>query len=357
MKKSLLFYPLLFITIIMYSQNQRNVLIYNITSTDCGPCSCMDSTFKNFVIPGYPKTVVVALHNHKSAFHQYIDSTAVDYFLPTAEIEPSCFPDGLGYDVDYTQIMTFLEDRYANEGQTPVNIEIISKNWNPETCRVDLEMRFTNDGNELTGNFRYNVIITEDKLLMGHATLNGCSTPTIPHPPYDMNYLNDAVTRYMVYNKDGDMLIESQWPSQHSIDLECDFNFDETWVAENCNVVVNVFREADSLYKAPVMQVVKELLISGSSTPEENSNKYGITNIYPNPASDFINVHFSLSSASECTFKIYNLNGAVVKTISSEKLTAGPYNIEINTEKLQAGSYIVELENTKRKSSKTIVIN
>ncbi len=48
MKKLLLFPGLLLMPVLaVIAQNPRNVLIYNITSTDCGPCSCMDWVTKH----------------------------------------------------------------------------------------------------------------------------------------------------------------------------------------------------------------------------------------------------------------------------------------------------------------------
>ncbi len=119
-KRALFIWVLLSISMLTFTQNPRNVLIYNLTSTDCGPCSCMDSLYKHSVLPAFQNTIVVAFHGIGSYFNKWQGDSVFNYFRQI--YEPSGFIDGLGYDVYYHYLTDSVASRYANHSQTPVAI-------------------------------------------------------------------------------------------------------------------------------------------------------------------------------------------------------------------------------------------
>ncbi|MBL7138797.1 MAG: Omp28-related outer membrane protein [Bacteroidales bacterium] len=345
---------LLFSAASMPAQNPRNVLIYNLTSTDCGPCSCMDSIFHHALLPLYPNTVIVALHGIGSGFNQYQGDSARNYFR--AMYEPSGFIDGLGRDCPYLKITDSTGMRYANSPEAPVQIAIDSKSWNEQTRQVDLSVTFTNLGAELPGAYWFNVIVTEDHIKHVHRTMIGCSTPDVPNLPFRNEYFNDWVTRKMVFWSQGDSLIGPSWPGQQAVTRSCSFSLDTAWIPKNCYVVVNVYNKADSLYKSPIQQVIRQSVTGGVGIPEEKPVEDGIIRIFPNPASDLINVHFSLASERFCSLSIYDMTGKEIENILQGNVSPGLYNIEINTQGFPGGTYLVVLSTTEGKSWEKIVI-
>jgi len=115
----------------LLAQNPRNVVLYNLTSTGCGPCSCMDSIIRNAVVPNSPRTVVIALHSPlgigMSHFWNYQGNQI--YYQFKSLFEPDGFIDGLGYDVLYTQVANAVQQRYTDSPEAPVEILIESKAW------------------------------------------------------------------------------------------------------------------------------------------------------------------------------------------------------------------------------------
>jgi len=337
-----------------FAQHPRNVMIYNVTSTGCGPCSCMDSIYTNSVLDSFPNTVIVAFHNIGSVFKDYQGNDIVKHFKP--KFEPSGWPDGLGHDVYSHYILDTVAKRYNQVPETPVAIEIDSKIWDPVLRTVDLTVTIRNDGPDMEGAYWYNVIVTEDNILAWHYTWDSCSTHNIYPPGIDTTYFNNWVTRRMVYCVNGDSLIGPSWPEQQSITRSTNFLLNDAWVAENCNIVINVYKKADSIFRSPVLQVIKESIIPTSVIPDAETVKEGITNVYPNPATDISNLHISLSTGSLCSLNIYDLNGRKIKTILQGYVKPGSYNIELDTEEYQAGTYLVCLETDKGKSWKKIIV-
>ena len=66
-------------------------------------------------------------------------------------------------------------------------------------------------------------------------------------------------------------------------------------------------------------------------------------NIYPNPASEKINVEFSSITSEKVKYTIYNEVGRVVKS-NTENINIGVNNFVINVGSLNSGLYFVSLE-------------
>ncbi|MBS1552857.1 MAG: T9SS type A sorting domain-containing protein [Bacteroidetes bacterium] len=65
---------------------------------------------------------------------------------------------------------------------------------------------------------------------------------------------------------------------------------------------------------------------------------------YPNPFNPSTTISFSLPSKAETTLKIYNILGKEVRTLVSEKLSAGNYDVTFNASDLTSGVYFYRLQ-------------
>jgi hypothetical protein len=316
----------------------------------------MDSILRTTVLQNYPNTVAIsAYHGMQSGFSTvWGDSIASLY---QAKHAPSGFPDGLGYDVNYLQLNEAVKNRYLDEPKTPVAIEIDAKIWDPINGKVEFTLNVRNDGPELTGSYWYNVIITEDNINHGRRTSHGCATPdTSGQPYYVQNYFNSWVIRDMVHWTYGKSLIESSWPEGQEITQSYSIKIENEWILENCNVIINVFKKADSLYKSPVMQVIKEPVMGENAIADGNSMDKGIIRIFPNPARNAANIHVSLSDRGFCSLNVYDMNGQHIEHLLNGNMNPGLYNIEIETNTMLRGTYLVVLETNKGRTTKKLVI-
>jgi len=332
---------LVFVPFLM-GQNPRNILIYNLTSTDCGPCSCMDSLFERIILPEFPRTIIVALHGMGSGFNTYQGDSARNYFR--ASYEPSGFIDGLGYDVDYTAISDSLTQRYARFSEAPVNIHLLSKSWDPNTRQVNFSMDITNLGTELPGLYKINVIVTENNIYHVHRTAEGCSTPDNPYGlPFRENYYNHWVARSFVYYSFGDSLIGPSWPAQHTISRSCSFNIDTAWAPQNCNFVAIVYRNADSLYKANVQQAIIQSVTNGIGVPESQPNCETILDIFPNPSMGPANIHLHIATAGFYRLSVFDIHGNEVENLIGENLNPGTLTLKTGFRKYSPALYVAVL--------------
>lgn len=319
----------------------------------------MDSIFRKTMLPKHPGTIIVAYHvpiGFTDSLGIYPGNTVYDLYPDVNE--QNAFPNGLGYGVDYHNIDHNIDSLYDQDLETPVVIEFNSKIWDSDTDSVELSLTIKNDGPELTGSYWYNVIVTEDSIIYSHATYPGCSTPDHPggHFNTDSAYSNSWVTRKLVFLSEGKSLIENSWPEQHAITETCNFSMDNTWIPENCNVTVHVYKKADSLYKSPTMQVVQEPIIGWSDVTEGVLLEKGIMGIYPNPTKGLTNIHISLADKGFYILSVFDMNGKVVKHVLHGNRNPGLYNIEMQTNEMPGGTYIIVLETSTGKTSKKLVI-
>ncbi|MBC7552516.1 MAG: T9SS type A sorting domain-containing protein [Taibaiella sp.] len=74
-----------------------------------------------------------------------------------------------------------------------------------------------------------------------------------------------------------------------------------------------------------------------------NNNKAGLT-LYPNPASEIINIKFTLENAADARLSVFDLTGRTVATIPGNKLNSGINNINVPVSSLPDGIYLVQLQ-------------
>ena len=66
--------------------------------------------------------------------------------------------------------------------------------------------------------------------------------------------------------------------------------------------------------------------------------------IFPNPAKDFVNVAFELTTGSDVQMTIYNWNGQLIKQVSNEYLPSGEQQIQVDVNDLPFGNYILQIQ-------------
>lgn len=67
--------------------------------------------------------------------------------------------------------------------------------------------------------------------------------------------------------------------------------------------------------------------------------------VYPNPAKDYVNIHYTLKNKSNVTIRLYNNNGQIVSTLLENKQrNIGEYTQTIMTTNLKSGIYYIRVD-------------
>ncbi|MEI6433472.1 MAG: T9SS type A sorting domain-containing protein [Bacteroidota bacterium] len=82
----------------------------------------------------------------------------------------------------------------------------------------------------------------------------------------------------------------------------------------------------------------------------------GIKLVYPNPTTDWVNIHLAVSRSGNCTLRIIDNTGKTIDTLLDQWIESGAYNFEYNTRDLPAGNYFLFLKSPSGESIKGIVV-
>ncbi len=89
---------------------------------------------------------------------------------------------------------------------------------------------------------------------------------------------------------------------------------------------------------------------------EENNQLFG-AEVFPNPASDKLNVRYATSVASDVTIKVTDITGKVIATMNEGTKEAGTHQLEMNTASFAEGVYYVTIASGNSVITKKVVKN
>jgi len=89
---------------------------------------------------------------------------------------------------------------------------------------------------------------------------------------------------------------------------------------------------------------VNSIILKAAPTSAENKllNSRLSANIYPNPATNEVNLSFSIPVKEKLSIELYQANGVLLNTISNQIFDAGDHQIDLNTGYLSSGIYLIK---------------
>ncbi len=97
-----------------------------------------------------------------------------------------------------------------------------------------------------------------------------------------------------------------------------------------------------------------ETLLSRTSINNINKTNYNL-NLYPNPATDKVNMVLNANQVQDATISLHAINGALLKTITSQ-LFLGSNEIEISIAELPKGIYFIQVSTSDGTITKKLII-
>lgn len=94
-----------------------------------------------------------------------------------------------------------------------------------------------------------------------------------------------------------------------------------------------------------------------TSVNNRNNITFSGIRTYPNPATDFARLEYTVTEKSEVQIEVVDINGKSVKNIQSQKLNPGNYFIDINTNDIPNGIYFIRLLSNNSQTNTKLVVN
>lgn len=130
-------------------------------------------------------------------------------------------------------------------------------------------------------------------------------------------------------------------------------------VAERLKATADHIDSKNSSYRGWLgsgrLNIYRALTGSGPD-PKPALSSIELEHAYPNPAHDYTNINFTISSSGQTSLNLYSVSGKLVKSILNQFLRKGHHHIFVHLNDLHEGGYIYKLHqgNTSR-SSKLLV--
>lgn len=319
----------------------KNVLIEYVTGTWCGNCPCGHQTLST-INSQFPQTIAIAYHAFSNDPYRNFNGNEIVSLLglvstPTADIDRKFFVGNNNYPL----WISSAQNAYNSTPDSKVGIAITSKNYNTNTRELTLNINSTALEN-LTGQYKINVVITEDNLISPQNFYSNCGTPG-----YVNNYEHDNVARNMVNGATGENLNSGNiWNSNQVIPKTIYTTLDPMWNAANCKVVIFVYKVGTTLNQSNIEQAIQDN-VTGTTGVTGNSSGmpegYILYQNLPNPFNPATIISYELPVSGNVNLKVYDINGREVASVVNGRQDAGKYSFEFNGANLSTGVYFYRL--------------
>jgi len=322
----------------------RKVLVELGTSVDCYVCPRADRLIEDSILPHFPQTVVISIHtnlmsiNSHDPYAHFRGENIRELLKPAGGFN---FPTpGIWVDRS-TEAPTWYEAydtvifRYANMGQTPVEINVISKNYNPVTRQFSINVA-VNTVQNLSGSYYLCLAVTESNLIYKQ---EGAGS----------NYIHNFVLRDMVSGARGEQVSSGIWQQNQPVTKSYTTFLDTGWIPSNCRYALYIYKSSypdTMLYNCEIFQAESGSITGsiGVNPIQSEIKEYSLSQNYPNPFNPVTNIKFTISRKENVSLKVYDLLGRERDNIFSGVLNAGTYNAEFSGNNLSSGIYFYVLK-------------
>ena len=330
----------------------RRVLLEFSTGTWCGYCPCGDSIIEHHILTQFPQTIVLAYHGSGSdPFINFNGNNIISLLgitaYPLAVFDRQSGPP-MDYDYNWPETCAV---RYQRTPASTVSIDFTAKDYNTSTRVLSATINATALEN-LTGQYKINYVITEDNIVYPQTGYSqyGCLGGT--------NYVHYWVTRNMINGATGENLNTGSWNQNQTITKTINTTLDAGWVADNCNLIIFVYKDNGALIQSTVEQSTIQSVTAplGVNGTHEIPKDYRLEQNYPNPFNPTTNIKYSVPKDGNVSLKIYNVLGNEVSAIIDGFMKAGVYNVDFNGANLASGIYFYTLKTIEFTSTKKMAL-
>jgi hypothetical protein len=330
-------------------QLPKMVIVEEGTGTWCGWCPrgtvAMDDIAANhsdFAIP-------ISIHNYDPMVFEPYDTP----FSQTISGYPSGSVDRKEVAIDPNDPNTGygFDDAVANldERTVPVGVKV-QTDYNEDTRALRIIATAHSSIATTHNSFRFSAIVTEDNVTGsgslyaqvnyyaggGNGPMGGYESLPNPVPANQMVY--NYVARVLIGGYEG--AVES---IPDTLEADEDFTFDFNYLvplgynAENMKAIVFILDDQTGEILNSDVVAVTDLGTGVPLVPE------GKSVLYPNPATDEMNLAVDFQTNDPVALTIYDTFGRLIKNLGNLDLSSGSKVEKINVSTLQTGGYILEL--------------
>lgn len=240
------------------AQTQRNPVFEFCTGTWCQWCACGDYTMDNILV-SHPNVIPLAYHGPVGSGDPFANFSGNQIL---SLMGMNAFPTGTADRVsslgDYTTWTAKVNARIS----IPATVSIeISKSFDETTGQLDATVYMT-PLQDLTGQYLFNIVLTEDSLIYNQVNNNVCTSG-------GANWVHKWVVRSMINGALGQNVnTGSTWTTGDMISKTVAYTVSSNFNYNHCKLTVFVYKQNSPLYLAQIQQG-EQWPLKGGVTPVE----------------------------------------------------------------------------------------
>lgn len=328
----------------------KKVLVEEGTGTWCGWCP-RGTVGMDYASENYPDSFIgIAVHNQDPMTVPEYNSGAGFSAFPGMNVDRTVMGDDPSADIIENHILQ------RSGVPNPIKIEIAPVVSGHE---LSVEANATFYSNFSDANFRLAAILVEDDVTgttSGYNQANYYSGGANGEMGGYENLPNPVPASDMVYNHVGRALLggyngqEDSVPADitdgQTVSYTFNYTIPDEFFSNNLHVVVLVIDNNTG-------QIVNANKADLGTLGVTDLNLSGGFNMYPNPASDFVNLN--MNQNGKYSIKIYDMAGKSVYTESKKEINADSV-VKIPVSGLQKGIYLISIEGENQSYSKKLIV-
>ncbi len=328
---------------------ERNILIEEATGAWCGWCPRGPIVFRDEVHPQYPNTILVGLHNGDDMAFDDVNMVTSTYIsgYPSGLVDRRN-PGDLGFGIStnsWTQAISLIDRDF-----TPVELNVYNYFY-PDTYewQIDVVADFIID---FEGDLRLNCYIVEYNYyntLNDYPELHDIGNPIIGYP-------HRHVVREMLggsWGRAGIIPAKAKKGERYIFSRTIKAKTDR-WRMENVHLVGIIQAYHSNTDYRPILNAVEaELsLATGYHTVTAQPD----FKIFPNPATQLVNMELNSSNSGPCTVQIFNFAGAMIHEFET-RTNGSTQWFQLDCSDWSRGSYIVRVIHEQGNFHKKLILS
>ncbi len=252
----------LFFFVQSFTQTLRNPVLEYCTGAWCQWCPCGHSIISQSIMPAIPNAIVIGYHGPANTSSDPWSTFSGNSIL--SGLGFSAYPTGI---VDRTSApisRSLWQSTLQNRLNIPATVSItIFKTYDPITRNLNVRA-FTTPLANLSGTFKINLIITEDRLYYPQTGNSSC--------PGNSTYEHNHVVRSVINTYTGDVINTDQnWNAGVTLTSEFNYAVPGNIDATHSYLKIIVFKQGTTLNTSEIQQAEKWTL-EGNIVPVELSS-------------------------------------------------------------------------------------
>lgn len=312
----------------------------------------MDSVVSNILMNQFTGLNAISYHTVESIdpFANFKGKEIIQLLniinLPSAQVDRT-----LNSACNYDSVYSKTNYRMSYSPDSPIGINVINKSFNNGTGEFSVTFNVTSI-QTLIGLYFAQLLVYENNLIY-------------PQSPGicggGANFVHNFVARDISFDDVfGDTLVNGTWNTNQSFTKTITSSIKSAWIPENCRFLIVVYNlvSPGTLIHAEVQQSLRGNVTGSIGIKKESEfvKEYTLSQNYPNPFNPKTNIKFSVPKNTLVELKVFDILGKEIKTLCSQNLQRGLYNVEFDARSLPSGTYLYTLRTNEFTSTKRLTL-